>query len=220
MKTQKVTTSIKAAPAPADDPNEKPYPGYAREASAMAAKTAEAERSRAAALPGPLREAFAGEPFMLYGMRLQPVSCWLVAILTRIHSPLLEVLQLFRDHADEIAKATQAEALLIQDRIAAEASRNRVAPETIIETVFAFVTPVEDAQRMLDDGTFRQQALAKIGRFHPSDLVKMQRAVGSYYCGSFSTALSIVPVAPEGGNGEVFSVPPPTTKTASAGGSR
>jgi len=206
---------------PVDDPTEMPYPGYAREAAALAAKVAAAKRSQAAPLPGPLREAFAGEPRRVCGLTLQPVNAWLLAILTRINSPLLEVLRIYREHASEIAIAPAEEQAKLEAAILQEAAAGKLAPEAVIETIFAFVTPVEECQQLLDAGAFREAALQSIGKkFHPAQLSQLQRDVGAYYCASFATALSISPVVTAGGEGgEVFSQPPPMIRTASAGGS-
>ncbi len=220
----------KNAPSPAaDDPNELPYPGYAREKAAMDLKVASAGKAKATALPGPLREAFAGEPRRLHGFTFQPVNAWLVAILTRIESPLLEVVRIYRGHArefieaGEIKDAAERTAALeqVNAAVAAEIEKEiKPSPDAAMETVFAFVTPVEEAQTLLDESRakFAGAARSRIGTLHPGTVSELERACGEQFTASFTTALSISAKAPEGGGETVFTPPPATPKTASAGG--
>lgn len=215
--------------AQADDPNELPYPGYAREKAALDLKVAKANKTKATALPGPLRAAFAGEPRRLHGFTFQPVNAWLISILTRIESPLLEVVRIYRGHtselisAGEIPDATERAKALeqVNAAVVAEIEKEvKASPDAAMETVFAFVTPVEDLQALLDESRakFTGAARARIGTLHPGTVSELERACGEQFTASFTTALNISAKAPEGEGGTVFTPPPATLKTASAGG--
>lgn len=216
-----------------NDPHEKPYPGYARELAALQAKAEAAQRSQSTPLPGALRDAFAGEPLRQHGFTFQPVCAWLVAILTRIESPLLEILRIYRDHATELQKAIKDEGKggaphhrlqTLEKEIAAQILKEiKPGPDAAIETVFAFVTPVERCQELLDEDhkAFTAAARHTLGRLHPAKLADLERACGRHFSASFATALSVSAVPPEsGGDGSVFCPPPPAPRTASAGGSK
>lgn len=217
----------------ADDPNEQPYPGYAREVAALEAKAAAARRGRAAPLPGPLHEAFAGEPRRLHGFTLQPVNAWLVAILVRIESPLIEIIRIWRDHASELQAALDlpdkparvAAVKSVHEAIRGEMKREiKQRPDDVMEIVFCFVTEPEKLQEALDEDrkTFTKAARKLLGKLHPKILNELETACEEHYVASFATGLSISAMAPDTpGDGSVFCKPPagPTSKTGSAGGS-
>ncbi|MDE2105496.1 MAG: hypothetical protein KGL39_50180 [Patescibacteria group bacterium] len=217
---------------PSDDPTEQPYPGYAREKAALDAKAAEARRAASAPLPGALREAFAGDPRRLHGFTFQPVCAWLDAILTRIESPVLSIIAIYRDHAEEIQAALEiaddkrraAELKALEKKLrSCVAKQVKSTPDQEMEMCFAFVTPVEESQQLLDQDrkSFTSAARAVIGKLTRQEFNQLARACGEHYFASFSTALHVVarqPATP-GGAGEVFCQPPPAPKTASAGGS-
>ena len=197
-----------------------PYPGYAREAAALAEKVAAARRAQAAPLPGPLREAFAGDPRRVTtGGRVwtfEPVCAWLVAILVRIESPLLGIIRIAQD---EMRQADPDGRAMVEARIAARVEAEiKPAPDAVLETVFAFLTPVEQCQELLDYNRLEYTVAARklLGKLHPAHLAELERACGEHFSASFVTALNISAKAPEGGNGEVFSQPPPAPTMASA----
>jgi hypothetical protein len=165
-----------------------------------------------APLPGPLRDAFAGEPRTLHGFTLQPVTAGLVAFLARIHSPVFDVIRVLRQHAEE--KLTPAQlAAVLETEIQSE-------PEAMIETVFAFVTPAKERRALLDRGraAWREAALEVIGdRLHPTQLADLERAVGEHFAASFATVVEYG--TSREGQSPGFPSPPPV-KTASAGGSK
>jgi hypothetical protein len=196
------------------------YPGHAKELIARLEREYDVAAASAAPLPGALREAYAGEPRTVQGLTLQPVNAWLLAILTRLESPLLDIIAIYRANAARFTAAGLAEEkALIEKEIQAEVERIKVPPEKIIETVFAFTTPVEQCQDLLDAGTFRKQALLTLGKkLHPSQLAQLERAIGEHFAASYATALEFqAPPDPSGGT--VFT-PPPAPTTASAGGSK
>lgn len=208
---------------------ELPYPGFAVEKSALEAKVAAANRAGSAPLPGPLREAFAGEPPSAHGFALQPVSMGLHPLLVKIGSPLLDVVRIMReefsrdDGADvstpELAAAAQAVRLKkSQARIAAEIKADE---ETLVETVFCFVTDVRELRQIMAKGreTFREVAMRTIGdKMHPAHFAELQQLVSAHYAASFATALGHE--AQKGkDDGTVFTAPPARLTTASAGGS-
>jgi hypothetical protein len=166
----------------------------------------------AAPLPGPLREAFAGEPRTVGGFTLQPVTAGLVAVLARIQSPVFDVIRVVRAHADEHLTPAQLAALL-ETEIQSE-------PEAMIETVFAFVTPAKERRALLDRGraVWREAAMDRIGdALHPAQLADLERAVGEHFAASFATVVQYE--ARREGREPGFPLPPATSATASAGGS-
>ncbi len=196
------------------------YPGHAKELIARLEREYELGAAASAPLPGPLREAYAGEPRRLHGLTLQPVNAWLLAILTRLESPLLDIIAIYRANAARFAAAGQAEEkAVIEKEIQVEVERIKVPPEKIIETVFAFTTPVEECQDLLDAGKFRKQALLTLGKkLHPRQLGDLERAIGEHFAASYATALEFQP--PANPNGEAVFTPPPAPTMASAGGSK
>jgi hypothetical protein len=220
------------APSPAapgvDDPAEKPYPGYARELAAMQDKIRKANAAHDNPLPGPLLEAFAGEPVRLHGFTLQPVTMGLVALLKRLQSPLLAVVQVMReeltreDGADEstpelAARTREARLAAANIRIAALSADD----EALVETIFAFVHPVDRVRSLLNAGRdkFREAALAEIAdKLHPLQVMELQQAVAAHYAGSFATAVQYE-ARQEKADGTVFTPPPAGPTTVSAGGS-
>jgi len=212
---------------PMDDPTETPYPGYAREAAALAAKVAAAKRSQAAPLPGPLREAFAGEPRRVVAAgktwAFEPVCAWLVAILVRIESPMIGIIRIYREYSEELKSAASSASALgeLQNRMAVRIEQEiRPAPDAALETVFAFLTPAEKCQELLDINRLEFTVAARklLGKLHPLDLAKLERGCGEHFSGSFATALNIGPVPAENTGGEVFLAPPPEPMTDSVGG--
>lgn len=211
-----------------DDPNERPYPGYARELAAMQAKIAAANRAQSEPLPGPLREAFAPEPQPIHGYTLQPVEMGMAILLKRLNSPLLDVVRIMReeltraDDADEstpelAASARAARLARAQARLAAEMKAD---DEAFVETVYCFVKPSAEVRALLATGRdkFREAALREIGKLHPVHFAELQAAVSAHYAGSFATAVQYE--APAGkDDGTVFTPPPAGAMTASAGGS-
>lgn len=215
-------------PAP-DDPSEKPYPGYAREKAALDAKVLAAESAAAGPLPGPLREAFAGDPPSVHGFSLQPVKMGLHVMLVKIGSPLLDVVKILREELTRedgvdvstpalSAAARQARLARANDRIAAM----EADAEGLIETVFCFVRPLAALRKLWAAGrpAFREAAHAAIGdALTAGQFADLQRAVSAHYAASFATVVKYE--APKGeGDGTVFSGPPAEMTTASAGGSR
>lgn len=215
------------APTGADPALELPYPGFAAEKAALELRIAAAASASAAPLPGPLREAFAGDAPAAHGFTLQPVSMGLHPLLVKIGSPLLDVVRIMREvladgHYEGMtpdeAKAERARLLAVaQARIAAEITAEE---EVLVETVFCFVTDVKDLRQIMAKGreTFREVAMRTIGdRLHPAHFAELQQLVSAHYAASFATALQHE--AQKGkDDGTVFIAPPATPTTASAGG--
>ncbi len=214
---------------PAPDPGELPYPGYAAEMAAIEAKAANSLRARSEPLPGALSEAFAGSPRVVHGFTFLPVTAWMVAILKRIGSPLLELIKIYQSHSKEIDAALQITDAALRSKelervhvlIAAEQAGIAMSPDSALETVFVFVTLASKCQSILDlvDGrkSFTQEARALLGHLHPLILCELEAACGEHFADSFATALRVAPVQQENG-GTVFTAPP--AGTASAGGSK
>ena len=218
---------VRSAPAAALSPE--PYPGYQAELAALEARAAAARRAAAAPLPGPLREAFAGEPVTVHGFTLQPVTMGLHPILVRIGSPLLEVIRIMREEltrADGADESTPALLAAAREARLAKALRRieteiKAEEETLVETVFAFLRPVAEIRALLNQGraVFRETALRQVAdKLHPAQFAELQRAVSTHYSASFATALSYQAPKEESDKGTVFTMPP-LTATASGGGS-
>ena len=217
-------------PAPvADDPAEKPYPGYAREVAALAARVEAANRAHAEPFPGPLHAAMVAAPPVVHGFTLQPVEMGLLILLKRLNSPLLDVVRILReeltrqDDADEstpelAAAARAARQKRANDRLTAEI---KTEDENFVETVYCFVKPVAEVRALLATGRekFREAAQREIAdKLHPVKFAELQAAVGEHYAASFATAVQYEP--PKGkDDGTVFTQPPAAVKTGSAGGS-
>lgn len=204
-----------------------PYPGYAAEKAALDAKVAAAQRGQSAALPGSLRGAFAGEPrrVTVEGQifTFQPVSAWLLAILTRLESPLLDAIRIVREEALAVKSSGDPEQLKkLESRIQRRVEKElKPAPDAAMCTVFAFLMPPEACQDLLDGPPkeYARAARGLLGRLHPTSLAELERACGEHFATSFTTSLSISPApTDDGGGGAVFSQPPPAPKTASVGG--
>lgn len=200
------------------------------------------DRAASAPLPGSLREAFAdGPPSVEINGRnvtLQNVTLGLVANLTRINSPLLEVIRILREELSkpdslsasggegqgEVAAAAAAHQeklkaahLRIEQEIAAQ-------DEQIAETVFCFLHTPAQVRELLDrpDGriAFRNAAMAELGDvLHPTKMAELQNTVAAHYSRSFSTVIGHGSGGRPSEGGEVFIQPPPAKTTGSAGGS-
>ncbi len=215
-------------PTPALDPHELPYPGHAREMAAIQAKAAAAARTRGEPLPGPLRAAFAGEPRRLHGFTFQPVCEWLIAILRRIESPILDLVKIYQAHSAELTEAQQivdpaerqSAMARINRLIAAEQQAIQLKPDAAMETAFAFVTEVEKVQDLLDAGRkeYTMASRKLLGKLHPNQLADLERACGEHFAESFTAALNIRAVRKDDPNETVFT--PPPAMMASAGGSK
>ena len=170
------------------------------------------------ALPGPLREAFAGEPRRLsvasadgpLTYTLRPVTAGLEAILTRIDSPLLPTFAIILSHRGRPEKDLRRE---LTRRIKPNA-------EAIPETVFAFLKHPAELRAILDQGrtAFREAAMTELGdRIATLEMARLYEAISEHYAQAFITAISHQAAPPE--DGTVFTKPPPGPTTASAGGS-
>lgn len=193
------------------DPNAQPSAGeiLAAEVAKHQVREADIARAQSVVLPGPLREAFAGDPVHLHGFTLQPVTARLAAALERIDSPLLAIIRLAAEFSKEsaIELATRAEAKIKLD------------PAATIETVFLFINPVRESWKLLDAGReiFRSRALEIVGEaLHPLQLADLERACAEHYAKSFATIVNYS-AAKNPGDGSFPS--PPAMATASAGGS-
>ena len=213
---------------PKDDPAELPYPGFAREKAALDQKVAAANHARGNPLPGPLREAFSGDPPVCHGFTLLPVATGLQAILQRTKSPVLDVARIIQEelHREDGADVSTPE-LLTKARAARMAkaqkrlNRIKATQEELVESIFCFIQPQEYLRELLDRGRsgFREAAMRKIGdKLHPLVVVELFQAVLAHYFASFVTVVEYA--APAGkDDGTVFYPPPAGATTASAGGS-
>lgn len=197
-------------------------PGHAAAVAKAEQRDRELAGAASAPLPGPLRDAFAGEPNKLHGYTLLPVTAGLIAILTRIESPLLDIIRVLRQHAFKIAEATTDEEKIgAQKEIAAIIEREvKPDPEQNVETVYCFIHTPPELRKLLDRGraVFREQVMTELGdKVHPGALFDLEKACGEHFTKSFSTIVNYE--APPSGDGSVFTPPPAAPETASAGGS-
>ena len=188
------------------------------EARKHARRTEGRAAANAAALPGPLREAFAGEPRRvsarvdgaLVEHTLKPVTAGLEAVLTRIDSPLLPTFGVILSHRGRPEAEIRKE---LNKRIKPNA-------EAIPETVFCFIKAPAELRAILDKGrvAFREAAMGELGdRMGAVDMARMYEVCSEHYAAAFLTAISHQAAPPE--DGTVFTKPLAGPVTGSAGGS-
>lgn len=205
------------------------YPGHATEQAALESRATRARQIQSEPLPGPLRQAFGGEPRRVHGFLLQDVSAWMVSLLRRIDSPLLAMVKIYQSHANELSEIAQlTDAALqkaardkIQQKIVEEIEALQTPPDAAMETVLIFISGCEEIQSLLDSPNgrelFTRAARKMLGFLHPLQLGELEHACAEHFTQSFSTALQISAVKKENAQ-TVFTPPPP--RTASAGGSK
>ncbi|MGA3266835.1 MAG: hypothetical protein ABSE16_08430 [Verrucomicrobiota bacterium] len=204
------------------------YPGYLAEKAALEERGRLAGIARSNPLPGPLREAYAGEPRVVCGFTLQPVTMGLQALLVRINSPLLEVVRTMREEltredgmdesTPELASQVRAQRM---ERATKRIGALNPPQEAAVETVFCFVRPQAELRKALDAGraAFREGAMQFVAdKLHPLQFAELQRAVAEHYAASFATVVNYA--APKGKDDGTVFTPPPAETTVSAGGSR
>ena len=190
----------------------------AADLAAHQARQSDRAAANSVALPGPLREAFAGEPRRLsvtsadgpLNYTLRPVTAGLEAVLTRIDSPLLPTFGVILSMRGKSEKEVQREL----------AKRIKPNAEAIPETVFCFLKAPPELRGLLDKGrtAFREAAMAELGdRVSSLEMARCYEAVSEHYAAAFVTAISHQAAPPE--DGTVFTTPPNGPQTASAGGS-
>ena len=190
------------------------------------------DRSADAVLPGPLSEAFAdGSRTARRAQTLRPVTLGLVAILDRIHSPLLDVIRILREEmkkpvpdVDETTSEGRTQAHACRMKLANERMKTEIKAddESSVETVFCFLRPPAELRKLLAIGRqhFREVAMAQFGDIiHPKELDLLQQAAAGHYAASYATVISHEPGGTRTpGEGEVFTPPPAVPKTGSVGG--
>jgi hypothetical protein len=203
-----------------EKPDVELYAGQHEEQQKRAERLAELDRAHATVLPGALREAFAGEPSVAEGHKLQPVTLGLAANLERIGSPLLEVVRIMRE-VYSAAEGSGGESPregkneIVNERV----SGLEFKPEQIAETVFVFTRSQKRIRKLLDAGRdkFREAAMEELGdRLHPLQMAALQRACAQHYVMSFATIIGYGVPPPEGET--VFPAPSPSGATGSVGG--
>lgn len=191
-------------------PKQELPPGITREQwDRHQARVGATEEANAKPLPGPLREAFAGEPRRVLGYELLPVTAGTEILLTRVESPLLPTFGIMLAHRDKGQKEIQK---LLEKKV-------KPAPESLVETVYCFVRPGRELRALLDKGrvAFREAAMAELGdKLNPLQLMKLYQACAEHYAAAFVTAVQYEAAPQEGGT--VFTAPPAELTTGSAGG--
>ncbi len=188
-----------------------PFSGLSPENRAILerqAQTLEAEaRAQVAAnaevLPGPLREAFAGIPEEVAGLRVRRLVHWDFVILRRMESPLL-------------------------DQLSGNASSTKpYTDDQGAEMVWQFTRPCEEVDALIEKlgvAGARSAAKREIGmKLGPLEVGLLVKSVEREFVRAFSTAVKYGRKPGEsGGAGETVFTGPATTpalKTDSAGGS-
>lgn len=164
-----------------------------------------------ATLPGPLREAFAGETPTIHSFTIRPLTVGMLALLTRINSPLLDVAKVLRLNHEKPQEELQAVLQTIPPP----------DPEAMTETVFVFTTPAAEVRQLLARGrdAFREAALTKVGdKLSPAQMADLETACGAQFFLGFATVVEFEPLRED--LPQNFPSPPAAAPAmASAGGS-
>jgi len=168
--------------------------GCYAEIEKRAAAKAEAN---AAALPGPLKNAFDAEPIAVAGFTLEVPKASHMTVLDRIGSPLYKAL-----FSDE------------------EARKSLVAShEDIYEAIFVFTRPIAVVRAELRKGreAFREAACVAIAdQCSPIEIPNLEAAVVKNLTDAISTWIGYEAKGPE--DGTTFTKPPAEPMTGSVGG--
>ena len=182
-----------------------PYPGYTAEAAALAARQQALRDAAADPLPGPLAHAFASLPDLVAGLRVRKMVHYDFVIMRLIGSPVLEQLR----NQGKKGKATTA----FDDADG-------------YQMIYQFTRPVEEIADWISKRApgraapeFRKLALREIGMtLGPVEVALLVKMVERTILDAFSTALQYAEKDPPPGD-TVFTPPPASPSTASAGGS-
>jgi len=192
-------------PTGAPDPAAAPelYPGEAADRQRQADRHAALAEAAGTPLPGPLLAAFTAPEMKTLGVTFRPVVHADHAILQQIGSPFLKNLI-------EMRKPEAARHQFIS------------TPAEVWEFIYLFTVAPRQARALLAQGrqAFSEAAAQAIGdRFHDAIVLRLAAAAQTHYFASWATAIAYEPRAEPGGDGSVFTAPPPSQTTASAGGS-
>jgi hypothetical protein len=188
-------------------PDELPPGISAAEVAAHAELQDRLGAAHAMAFPGPAAEGIAPLPTEALGFKLLPVTLGHIAILERIHSPLLRAVAFIR----KCQGLTEAQ---IQKRAAKLPGGTA---EEQVETFYVFTQAPEDLRRLLAQGreAFRSAAMAAVAdRIRPSQFSELSFWAGAHFARSFITAVEYEAKLPDGS----FPLPPASPGTGSAGG--
>lgn len=153
------------------------------------------------------------------------------ALLSRINSPLLDVVRIMREvfsrpeaaipvpgAADLSQKHSLEEKLAeVNEKVAAL----KFEEEQIAETVLVFIKPAKEVRAWLDKGRsfFREKAMELLGdKLHPTQMAALQHACAQHYVKSFATIIGYGVPPPEGSGAVDFPRPSADARTGSAGG--
>jgi hypothetical protein len=179
-------------------------------------------KAAAVSMPGPVRDAFAGDPRTACGLTIFPLTCGLEAILKRIDSPITRIFELVAVRAHEIRADAQAGGLSgaalessVRERLNGEIiAEVKPTTEQLIDTVFCFTRPRPEVSSLLrvDRQKLSDAAMAAIGdRFSPPQLSALFSACCEEYASAFTTALSYESAQAESTGAVTFPTPPTTT---------
>ena len=182
-----------------------PYPGFTAEAAARAAHQRSLRDAAADPLPGPLAHAFAALPDLVAGLRVRKMVHYDFVIMRLIGSPVMEQLR----NQGKKGKATTA----FDDADG-------------YQMIYQFTRPVEEIADWISKRApgraapeFRKLALREIGMtLGPVEVALLVKMVERTITDAFSTALQYAEKDPPPGD-TVFTPPPASPSTASAGGS-
>ena len=219
-KPAKVKTSAPAAADPLAELKKSPV-GRAYLKKAEAAFNAQA-KSADVVLPGPLATAFGADGSLTLGnFTLLPVSLYTPVILAQIKSPLLDVIRIMREEmvapvaVDEATAEGQAEAHALRLKNAHARMVEEIASDGVanLETIFCFLTPSEELEKLISIGREQLRAAARAKLRHVPLLIlnQLQQACAAQYGRSYATVIQYGGAPKEG---EVFTPPPAGPKTA------
>lgn len=180
-----------------------------REVSTLAA--------HATPFPGPLREAFAGWPRAVGGVRLEPLTAGHLSILQRINSPFLSVLRV----------AISTRELPEAERAAQFAKLPKTTVDDEISTLFVFSRCWRKSRAILDGYApefsvdekivlFKRHAMDTLAdNLGPMPDARISEALGEHYMLSFAAKVNWEADKPAGDRS--FTSPAQAPETASAG---
>ena len=182
-----------------------PYPGFTAESAAHAAHQQALRDASADPLPGPLADAFASLPDQIAGLRVRKMVHYDFVIMKLVGSPVLEQL---RNQGKKGKTATPFD------------------DADGYQMIYQFTRPVEELADWLAKRApgraapeFRKLALREIGMaLGPVEVALLVKMVERTILDAFSTALQYAEKDPPPGD-TVFTPPPASPSTASAGGS-
>jgi hypothetical protein len=182
------------------------YPGHAEDLARQARRHEALAAAHATPLPGPLADAFAHIPKTIAGLTVRPCVHYDFIILQQLKSPLLD---LIKQAASPGGDGSARPAIEVSD-------------DQSYELIFQFTRPVREMAALVAQGPgkFRARAREEIGyTLGPVEVGLLAKAVSDEIVRAFSTVVKYTRPSSESEGATVFTPPPASPMTASAGGS-